>query len=188
MPNQQQIADHLGMSQQAVSKILSKMKIDWQHMSIDQIRVAYIKRLREVAAGNGDGSGPNKLMLARVTKETAEAKLAVLKLKKEEGELVDRSQLFPELQIIFASMKTKLLALPDQIKSELDAIHGINVDREWLQEIVENVLTDYVKYLQFYSEDLKRSELRADTSAKAVNDSMGGELSRNESQSDSAAR
>ena len=181
MPSQQQLADHLGMSQQAVSKTLAKMKIDWQHMSLDQIRLAYIRRLREVASGYGDGDGQNKLMLARVTKETAEAKLAVLKLKKEEGELVDRSQLFPELQIIFAAMKTKLLAVPDQIKSELDAIHGIDVDREWLQEIIENVITDYVKYLQFHSEDLQRSELRAGSSAKADHNTMGGELSRNES-------
>lgn len=51
MPTQQQIAEHLGLSQQAVSKQLAKMRIDWRNMSIDEIRLAYLDRLRKSAAG-----------------------------------------------------------------------------------------------------------------------------------------
>lgn len=39
MTTQQQIAEHLGLSQQAVSKQLSKLGIDWKTASLDQIRL-----------------------------------------------------------------------------------------------------------------------------------------------------
>ncbi len=67
MTTQQQIAEHLGLSQQAVSKQLSKLGIDWKTASLDQIRLEYIKQLRKAAAGqNGrihegkTGSGANR--------------------------------------------------------------------------------------------------------------------------------
>ena len=54
---QEQIAQHLGVSQQAVSKTLLKMGIDWKEMDLDGIRLAYISRLREVAAGHASIDG-----------------------------------------------------------------------------------------------------------------------------------
>ena len=45
MTTQQQIAEHLGLSQQAVSKQLSKLGLDWKTASLDQIRLEYIKQL-----------------------------------------------------------------------------------------------------------------------------------------------
>ena len=57
MTTQQQIAEHLGLSQQAVSKQLSKLGIDWKTASLDQIRLEYIKQLRKAAAGQAEGAG-----------------------------------------------------------------------------------------------------------------------------------
>lgn len=54
---QDEIAAHLGMSQQAISKTLSKMQIAWKDMTLDEIRLAYIGRLREVAAGHASIDG-----------------------------------------------------------------------------------------------------------------------------------
>lgn len=57
MPTQQSIAEHLDLDQSAVSRLVDELGIDWKAASIDAIRVAYIRRLREQAAGraaNGD--------------------------------------------------------------------------------------------------------------------------------------
>lgn len=48
---QRTIADHLDLSQQAVSQIMAEMGINWKSATLKQVRVAYIRRLREQAAG-----------------------------------------------------------------------------------------------------------------------------------------
>ena len=76
MPTQLQIAEHLGITQQAVSKTLDKMGIiDWQLMTLDQIRLAYIKRLREVAAGHASIDGQYDLNKERVMTERVDREL-----------------------------------------------------------------------------------------------------------------
>ena len=78
MPTQQQIAEHLGLSQQAVSKQLAKMGIDWRNMSIDEIRLAYLDRLRKSAAGQDDD-----YMKVKLAREKIETERALIALKKE---------------------------------------------------------------------------------------------------------
>ncbi len=51
MLSQQGIAKHLDLSQQAVSQLMADMAIDWKSSTLNEIRVAYIRRLREQAAG-----------------------------------------------------------------------------------------------------------------------------------------
>lgn len=51
MLTQQGIADHLDLSQAAVSGLCADLGIDWRATSLDDIRVRYIRRLREQAAG-----------------------------------------------------------------------------------------------------------------------------------------
>lgn len=48
---QRTIADHLDLSQQAVSQIMDELGINWKSATLKQIRVTYIRRLREQAAG-----------------------------------------------------------------------------------------------------------------------------------------
>lgn len=49
--NQQAVAEHLDMSQQALSQWLGRLGIDLKSSTIDEIRVAYIRAIREQAAG-----------------------------------------------------------------------------------------------------------------------------------------
>ena len=57
MLTQRNIADHLDMSQQAASQWLEKLGIDWQQSTLDEIRIAYIRALREQAAGRAAEGG-----------------------------------------------------------------------------------------------------------------------------------
>lgn len=69
MPTQQVIAEHLDLSQQDVSNWMDRLHIDWRTVSLDEIRVAYIRSLRETAAGrisNGEiGLATERARLAR---------------------------------------------------------------------------------------------------------------------------
>lgn len=70
---QRDIADHLDMSQQAVSGLLAQLGIDWKASTMDEIRVAYIRHLREQAAGRA-AAGDLDLATerARLAKEQAD--------------------------------------------------------------------------------------------------------------------
>lgn len=107
MPTQQQIAEHLGLSQQAVSKQLAKMGIDWRNMSIDEIRLAYLDRLRKSAAGQDDD-----YMKVKLAREKIETERALIALKKEKRELVDVAELVPVLKTVFSGFKERLMGSP----------------------------------------------------------------------------
>jgi phage terminase Nu1 subunit (DNA packaging protein) len=73
VPTQKTIADHLDLSQQAVSGLCADIGIDWRAVTLDEIRVLYIRRLREQAAGR-EAAGDLDLATerARLAKEQAD--------------------------------------------------------------------------------------------------------------------
>ncbi|MEY2656163.1 MAG: hypothetical protein RLZZ524_3191 [Pseudomonadota bacterium] len=78
---QQKIADHLDLSQAAVSQLMVELGVDWKAMTLDKIRVAYIRRLREQAAGRAavgdlDLAG-ERAALAKAQRERIEMQNAV---------------------------------------------------------------------------------------------------------------
>ena len=118
MTTQQQIAEHLGLSQQAVSKQLSKLGIDWKTASLDQIRLEYIKQLRKAAAGQTD-----EYMKVKLARERIETERVLIQLKKEKGELVDSPQPFRAVtwprQLRGLPESTKHLMIRKFLKSSL---------------------------------------------------------------------
>ncbi|MDP2172007.1 MAG: terminase small subunit [Rhodocyclaceae bacterium] len=70
---QETIAEHLDMDQSSVSRLCAELEIDWRNSTIDQLRIAYIRRLREQAAGRA-ASGDLDLAgeRARLAKEQAD--------------------------------------------------------------------------------------------------------------------
>lgn len=78
---QQDIANHLDMSQQAVSQWLGRLDIDWKSATLDDIRVAYIRTLREQAAGRAAAGdldlAAERAGLAKAQRERIEMQNAV---------------------------------------------------------------------------------------------------------------
>ena len=73
MLNQQEIADHLDLSQPNVSKWLEHLGIDWKDSTLDVIRIAYIRALREQAAGRAAEGGLDLATArARLAREQAD--------------------------------------------------------------------------------------------------------------------
>lgn len=138
MPTQVEIAQHLDMSQQAASAFCKSAGLDWRALTLDEIRVAYIRHIREQAAGraSADADGYD-LVAERARLAHHQANIAEL------DELVKRRALMPvedahrALAAVVSMTKAKLLAVPaaaagrcfgkteDQIQGEVkDLIHG----------------------------------------------------------------
>ena len=148
MTTQKEIAEHLGISQQAVSKTLDKMGIaDWKSMTLDQIRLAYIKRLREVASGHGSIDGQYDLNKERAMTERVDRELKLYQLAEKKKELVSVETLMNELSIVFQGMRQELLSRDDKLKNELDTLYGIDIDVSILNEHTSNALTNLSRYL-----------------------------------------
>lgn len=79
--NQQVIADHLDLSQGAVSQWLARLGVDWRESSLDDIRVIYIRALREQAAGRAAAGdldlATERAGLAKAQRERIEMQNAV---------------------------------------------------------------------------------------------------------------
>lgn len=76
---QADIAAHLDISTRNLRDVLKELGIDWRQSSLDQIRIAYIRRLRESAAGRSE----QDLAIVRARKELAQARREELELARE---------------------------------------------------------------------------------------------------------
>ena len=65
MTVQRDIAEHLDMSERNLRTVAKSLGVDLQHATLDEVRVAYIRDLREKAAGRG-GSNVDELNKARL--------------------------------------------------------------------------------------------------------------------------
>lgn len=111
--NQQVIADHLDLSQGAVSQWMDRLGIDWRAAGLDEIRVAYIRELREQAAGRAAiGDLDLATERARLAKEQAD-KIAM-------QNAVSRGELAPV--VLIEEVLTNAAA---KVAGVLDAIPGM---------------------------------------------------------------
>lgn len=145
MTTQKQIAVHLDLSQAEVSKLMAELQIDWKTAPIEQIRVAYIRKLRAVAAGHKSSDGMD-LTRERVLTEQVERELKQYELAEKKGQLVNVDQLESELKQMFGAFKTELLSRDDKLKAELDALYGIDVDGQLLEEHTRAALQQLARY------------------------------------------
>lgn len=139
MPTQQEIADHLGISQPAVSQQMAPLGIDWKTSSLDAIRLAYLTHLRGVAAGHRSADGMD-LARERALTEQVDRQLKLLTLAEKTGQLVNVTQLEPALHRQYMAFKAELEARDDKLKEELDLLYGIDVDLDVISTHTRNAL------------------------------------------------
>lgn len=145
MPTQQQIADHLDLNQSNVSRMLDVIGLDWKVADLADIRVAYIRHLRGVAAGHKSDDGMD-LTRERVLTERVDRELKLLTVAEKKGLLVNVSQLEQELMQMVGAFRSELLARDDKLKSELDALYGIEVDLSVLNDHTYTALSQLARY------------------------------------------
>ncbi|KWC40774.1 hypothetical protein WL48_10090 [Burkholderia ubonensis] len=186
MPTQQQIAEHLDLDQSAVSRFVDKVRLDYRAASIDEIRIAYIRHLREIAAGRASETGID-LVAERAMTERVDREIKLLTLAEKKGQLVNAAQLEQAYGQMVGAFQTELLALPDKLVQELRTLYGVEVDVEWLNEHVYGCL----QQLSEYDADGPGSDSpdrAASASARADrDDGMGAQASEDEREGDGDA-
>lgn len=145
MPTQTAIAEHLGISQPAVSGQMSRLEIDWRAATLDEIRLAYIKHLRAVAAGHSSETGVD-LAAERAMTERVTRQIKLLELAEKRGELVNVAQLEAGYQRMVDAFREAMLSLPDRVARDIKALHGIDVDVELINEHVWNALSELARH------------------------------------------
>lgn len=147
MPTQAEIAKHLDMSERNAREVLKSLGIDWTAASIDDIRIAYIRDLRDKAAGRG-GDDQASLTRARTREAEASAELKLLQIKEKAGELVPLADIEPMLTAMITAARQELLTLPDKVANDLRALHGVEVDAGLIEERIHAALEHLAGGLQ----------------------------------------
>ena len=142
---QQQIADHLDLSQKAVSVFLEKNNLDAALMSLDQIRIEYIRNLRTQASGHRSDGGLD-LVHERVLTERVDRELKQYTLAEKKGSLINVAQLEPELMQMIGAFRSELLSRDDKLKATLDALYGVDVDIQLLRDCTYAALNHLARY------------------------------------------
>lgn len=113
MITQQYIGQHLDLDQSSISRLCNELCIDWKTTSIDEIRIAYIRHLREQAAGR---AAAGDLDLA--TERAGLAKAQRLRIEMQNA--VTKKEMAPVALITEVLAKTAA-----KIAGQFDAIPGL---------------------------------------------------------------
>jgi terminase small subunit / prophage DNA-packing protein len=116
---QADIARHLDLSRTAVSEAVAAgvfQPVEPGRFDLDAARIAYIRHLREVAAGraSADADAPD-LVAERARLASAQADAQEMKNAALRGELLPRHDVTAAVQSAFARVRARLLALPAKI-------------------------------------------------------------------------
>ncbi|HQT86257.1 MULTISPECIES: hypothetical protein [Acidiphilium] len=147
MATQTEVATHLGISQQAVAKLVDMgifPRTPRRGLDLDQCRVAYLGRLREEAAGRAAQGDGEELDLvterARLAKEQAD-RIAM------ENDLTRRDVVRIEdvvkiVSPLLANVRTRLLAIPAECAVALAGAKSPAAAEAIVMRIVVDALTD----------------------------------------------
>ena len=146
--------EHLGIQQATLSKLIKHGVIDKQDRGkydLDEVRLAYLKHIRNMAGNNN-----NNLELgaerARLAKEQADAK--EMENAVERGDLVYIDHIVKQFEKQLMKCKTKLLAVPTKVAAEAHAA----ADVQEVQEIIESSVLEALSELVGYDKEATASE------------------------------
>ena len=144
MPTQREIAEHLDLSTRRVRDLPSDAGISLTD-SLDGIRIAYIRWLRERAAGREAKTGDLDFVAerARLTKEQADR--AAIENGRLRGRFLDRDEVIAGVERIFVALRARLLAIPSKF-APLVAGHTAPEVREILDREVRVCMQDMADF------------------------------------------
>ncbi|TLX65082.1 hypothetical protein DN820_01855 [Stutzerimonas nosocomialis] len=134
MPSQKEIAQHLDMSERNCREVLKALDIDWTVSSLDEIRVAYIRDLREKAAGRG-GTQVEQLNLARIQESTVKAANGRLAYHEKLGTLVPTADAAFALSEWAGFANREYQSGFEKLIQEIESALKVSVDRDTVTRI-----------------------------------------------------
>lgn len=142
MPTQQEIADHLGLSQPAISSALGKlglMKREYEAMPLEEIRRILIRHYSEIAAGRG-GDEQFNLTQERARESRLKGDLLQLQIQEKSGALIPAAAVEEQWTSLVIACKTELLMIPDKLAASLKALYGFDVDPALIEQPINEAL------------------------------------------------
>src|SRR3990167_3462200 len=126
-PTQAEIAEHVDLSDRSVREFLSDAGMDHKQWTLDGFRIAYIRHLREMAAGRAAAGdldlATERAMLARVQRNKIEMQNAVTR-----GELAPVALLEEVLTAAASKVAGALDAIPGMVRRRVPQLTAGDID------------------------------------------------------------
>lgn len=145
MATQTDIAAHLDLSDRSVRELLDKGVLPNARrgaLNLDQCRVAYIRHLREMAAGRGTGPSADDLTAERARLAREQADHYALKNAAMRLELLPRADITRAVSAAFQIVRDRLTALPARLAGPLARLSEPADVRVRLADAVNGVLVE----------------------------------------------
>lgn len=139
MPSQREIAQHLDMSERNCRDVLKTLAINWAESTLDEIRTAYIRDLREKAAGRG-GSQAELLNTARIEESTVKAANGRLAYHEKLGTLVPTADATFALSDWASFANREYQSGFEKLIQELENTMKVSIDRTTVARIAETTI------------------------------------------------
>ena len=124
--SQADLAEHLDISERRLRDLLRELNLDHKSDSVDTIRLAYISKLREEAAGRSDKG----LAAVRERETMASAQLKVLDLAERLKLIINIPDIEPLLIHLMKDIQAQIVAAGNRAVQAVEAEHGITLDDE----------------------------------------------------------
>ena len=152
MATQKEIANHLDMSDRNLREVLAKLKIKSSKESLDNIRITYIRHLREQAAGRG-GDNQVKLTSARAQQAISDARLKDLTYFEKVGALVSVEAIEPMLESWAVNARSEIQYAIEKVVTAIQSQHNIEIN----QELIDNEFANAFRTIGGYPQNFDDS-------------------------------
>lgn len=152
------VARHLDMSERNLTEVLRGLNIDYRTTHIDDIRTAYIRDLREKAAGR-NGDHVVEAAIAKKRNLDINSALQELTLKERMGELLPRQETEQEILTNIITARQELENnLPDRLEHEIRIIYRLDVPASFFKGIISAILHNFSDRMLKNAESIKHGD------------------------------
>lgn len=139
-----EIAEHLDMSESNASAIVRDLGIDRETADLAACRVAYIRDLREKAAGRN--SDRTALDAAKTRQAQADAQLKELDYFERVGALVPAAQVAPLVGGWATTARAEVHNAVEKLIAGIESKHGINIEPEFVEDTMGSAYSAIAAY------------------------------------------
>lgn len=146
MATQKEIAKHLDMSERAVRDVLKNLGIEASKTTVDKARVAYIRDLREKAAGRVTSEARERRDEAQALESEISAKLKQRELARQDGLIVSIEGVRLAFIEWVTLAKSEFTGFFQTYSDTIENEHGIEIDKEKHKHLVDDALRSIGDY------------------------------------------
>ncbi|MFC4158275.1 hypothetical protein [Chitinimonas lacunae] len=167
MPTQQELGEHLDLSDRQIRE-LQRLKVFPKGSGFDEARIAYIRRLREQAAGRMGNGGGLDLTNERARLAAAQADKTELELAQLRGELIPLAQAQDAWSAMVGASRAKFLTLAARL-----APRAVGMTEQQIERLTRDMVYEALAELAAWKPEGADDEPDADAGHSAGDADMG---------------